>query len=220
MSENKIVIVSGGMAEDDFIRESLHRTNYDTLICCDSGMGVLRRIGINPDVILGDFDSVKADDKAFFRKLPDIVWEMHPSVKNGTDTELATEYAIESLKATGIDIYAATGTRLDHVLGNLELLYMGYTKKCPVTIFDSHNKISILGPGEYYFRKSDYFGDFVSFVPYAGECKGVSLEGFKYEVRDFDFVHGLSRGISNVASADNTRITIKEGFLIKIESAD
>lgn len=91
-------------------------------------MEFFRRTGIVPDVIIGDFDSVNADTLDFFKKKNDIEWTKLNPVKDDTDTEAAIRLAIEK-GAQSITLLGATGSRIDHVLANIELLGIGLRHK-------------------------------------------------------------------------------------------
>ena len=216
----KIAIISGGVAEDEFIKKSITFDTYEKIICCDSGMSICRKLGLVPDVILGDFDSASSDDKMFFEDRYGIAWFNYPPEKDGTDTELAISYVLDNLPGSDIDIYAATGGRIDHLLGNIQLLHMGLLRGIEINILDSHNRIRLLNSGEYIYFKADQFGKYVSFIPFSGDVSGVTLTGFKYEISDFTLTIGNSLGISNEIASDVAKVTIQEGLLLMIESRD
>ena len=75
-----------------------------------------KELGLVPDVIVGDFDSVDPAVLAFYRKMEHIVWEVHQPEKDDTDTELALKRAM-AMGAGEIVILGATGGRLDHMIG-------------------------------------------------------------------------------------------------------
>lgn len=91
------------------------------MIAVDGGLKGAKELGLVPDVIVGDFDSVDPAVLAFYRKMEHIVWEV-PAGKDDTDTELALKRAM-AMGAGEIVILGATGGRLDHMIGNIQLLY-------------------------------------------------------------------------------------------------
>ena len=99
----KILIISGGSISDEFAKEWIGQHQPDFTIVADSGMEFMRRVGIKPDMIIGDFDSVKADTLDFFKKQEGIVWKELNPVKDDTDTEFAIRQAI-SLGAKEITV--------------------------------------------------------------------------------------------------------------------
>ena len=111
----------------------------------DSGMEFCRRVGLIPDMILGDFDSVKEDTLDFYKKQESVVWKELNPIKDDTDTEFAIRQAIE-LGTKEITVLGATGTRLDHVLGNISLLGIGLAGQVQIQLVDSHNRIRLFLP--------------------------------------------------------------------------
>ena len=218
MKEHKILIVSGGSIEDDFVRDLIQKNDYETVIACDSGMEFFKRNGICPNLILGDFDSADAESVAFFRQQTGVRMEQFPAEKDWTDTELALRRALE-LAPDHIDLVGATGSRLDHVLGNLCLLTLGLESGTEIFLLDSHNRIRMI-EGSLTIRKSEQYGSFVSLIPYAGAVRELTLRGMKYPLEDAALMPGVSLGISNEIVEETALIDFAEGMLFVIESRD
>ena len=113
------LIVSGGMAPS---KEILLRElkSSKIVICADSCAYHLFKYDMVPNVLIGDFDSISSEVLSLFKSEGCIV-EKFPPEKDFTDTEIAIEYAI-SKGYTNITLLGATGSRLDHVYGNITLL--------------------------------------------------------------------------------------------------
>lgn len=214
----RIVIVSGGHIEDRFAVDWLKKNKYDLLIAADSGMNFLHRNNIVPDVIAGDFDSVASDSLDAFGKMKDVEMIRLNPMKDDTDTEFVIREAIRR-GATEITVLGATGTRLDHVLGNMHLLGIGLQESVQVQLVDAHNRIRMIR-GLYELRRNEQFGNFVSFLPIDGSVNGVTLEGFKYPLQDAVIPSFSSLGISNEIVEEVATVRIKEGVLLMIESRD
>lgn len=230
----KVVIISGGHVEDTFALGWLQNNKYDKLIAVDSGMNFLFRNGLKPDIIAGDFDSVNQDAYEYFAGnentttcnastrdrqeagKPEIL-RLNP-IKDDTDTEFAIREAIRR-GATHITILGGTGTRLDHVLGNVHLLGIGLDLGVAIELVDAHNRIRIID-SEITLGKDEQFGQFVSLLPFAGNVKGVTLEGFKYPLTDYTIESFCSLGISNEIENEKATVRLKEGLLLMIESRD
>ena len=90
----------------------------DLLIAADGGAKYLIDIGLTPQVIIGDMDSVDPDIRKNNGGIEHI---RYPEAKDKSDTELATEYAL-GRGCKQVILLAATGGRLDHTLGNIALL--------------------------------------------------------------------------------------------------
>ena len=215
---NKIVIVSGGSMQDEFAKEWIMQYQPDFIIVADSGMEFMRRAKIIPDMIIGDFDSVASETLAFFKSQPGICFKELNPVKDDTDTEFAIRQALE-LGAKEITVLGATGTRLDHVMGNVALLGIGLQENVTIQLVDAHNRIRMINK-PLHLAKEDQFGDYVSLIPYSGEAKGVTLKGFKYPLDNYTMGSFSSLGISNEIVDEMAEIYVDEGILIVIESRD
>lgn len=214
----RILIISGGSISDEFAKEWIGQYHPDFTIVADSGMEFMRRVILVPDMIIGDFDSVKADTLDFFKEQQGIIWKELNPVKDDTDTEFAIRQAI-SLGAKEITVLGATGTRLDHVLGNVALLGIGLQEQVAIQLVDAHNRIRMIDKS-LCLMKAEQFGNFVSLLPYSGEVKHVTLKGFKYPLESYTMGSFSSLGISNEIVEEKAEILFEEGILLVIESRD
>ena len=214
----RYVIISGGHINDVFALKWLKENKYDCLIAADSGMDFLYRYGLVPNVIAGDFDSVEDESLDEFTGMEEVeVLRLNP-VKDDTDTEFVIREAIRR-GAKEICIFGATGTRLDHVLANVNLLGIGIEEGVEIQLLDVHNRIRMV-EDSLVIAKDDQFGEFVSILPVKGDAIGVTLEGFKYPLHDVAVACFSSLGISNEITAKEAKISVKEGYLLVIESRD
>lgn len=216
--ENDILIVSGGRIEDAFVLELLKKNKYQTMIACDSGMEFFWRNKICPDLILGDFDSADSCVADAFRARGDVRLEQFPSEKDWTDTELALRRALE-LSPGRIDLVGATGTRLDHVLGNLQLLALGLEFGVPIFLLDAHNRVRLIDRPLIMVR-SEQYGKFVSLIPHGGAVFGLTLKGMKYPLDGATLTPDVSLGISNEIVDEEAQIIFTTGRLFVFETKD
>ena len=215
---NKILIVSGGSIEDAFATKWMEAYAPEYMIVADSGMEFMRRIGKLPDMIIGDFDSVEQQTLAFFKAQPAILFKELNPIIDDTDTEFAIHQAI-ALGAKEITVLGGTGSRLDHVLGNIALLGIGLKEQVAIQIIDAHNRIRMIEK-PIRIRKEEQFGSYVSLIPYNGEVSHLFLKGFKYPLEDFVLKPFNSLGISNEIVEDTAEISFEEGILLVIEAKD
>ena len=214
----KVIIISGGHIDDVFALDWVEKNQYDCMIAADSGMNFLHRNGIIPDIIAGDFDSAKEESVAYYQGLNDVqVMKLNP-IKDDTDTEFVIREAIRR-GATEITILGATGTRLDHVLANVNLLGIGVEEDVAIELVDKHNHIRMISD-RLIIKKEEQFGDYVSVLPVKGDAKGVTLEGMKYPLDDADIACFSSLGVSNEIVDETAKISVKQGVLLVIESRD
>ena len=121
--------------------------------------------------------------------------------------------------AERITLLGATGTRLDHVLGNIELLGIGLKAGIPIQICDAHNRIRMIDRGMTLARK-EQFGTYVSLIPYTECVEHLTLTGLKYPLTDACLRGFCSLGVSNEIVADTAEISFESGILLVVESKD
>lgn len=217
-NQNTILIVSGGSIDDAFVLDLIEKNDYRTVIACDSGMEFFLRNHICPDLIVGDCDSADSRAVEAFRLRSDVRLEQYPPQKDWTDTELAVRRAI-ALSPDGIDLVGATGSRLDHVLGNLQLLALGLEAGIPVCLLDAHNRVRLVDR-PVTIARSEQYGDFVSLLPHGGAVCGVTLRGMKYPLDQATLTPDISLGISNEIVDEEAVISFTQGQLYVMETKD
>lgn len=213
------LIVTGGSIEDTFALKFLKENPCDLTIAADSGMEFFYRNGLVPDEIVGDFDSVKSGVLEFFKENnPNIKIRKFQPEKDETDTELAIRTAIDA-DCKKIWLLGATGTRIDHVLGNIHLLGMAMERDCECIMLDSCNRIRMLNQGMT-IRREEQYGDYISLFPFTPAVKGLTLRGFKYPLEKYELQCYHSLGVSNEISEEKAEISFEEGILLMVESKD
>ena len=83
-----ILIISGGMLEENFIRDYMEKHKFHRILAADRGLVLCKKLGIIPDLILGDFDSTTSDALEYYRSTVPERIRQYPSRKDDTDTEL------------------------------------------------------------------------------------------------------------------------------------
>lgn len=215
----EFLIVSGGKIQRDFSRKYIKEQRFDKIIAADSGMNFLYEENITPDIIVGDFDSAKSEALKYFEsKSENIIFEKLNPVKDDTDTEHAIRMAIKN-GAKKITILGGTGSRLDHVLGNISLLGIGLEENIDIVIVDENNRIRMIDTN-LTLEKGKQFGEFISLIPFSEKVSGLTLKGFKYNLEDYTMEGHNSLGVSNEIEAAVASISFEEGKLIVVESRD
>lgn len=214
------LILSGGTLEEDFALRYLREYAPDLILAADRGLEFCSRHGIRPDLILGDFDSIDPEVLEACRQEGKIPIRRFQPEKDATDTAIALEAALE-LGAEEVCFLGATGTRLDHTLSNIYNLYLLWKRGLRGSIVDACNRITMPPEREIFLRKKEQFGNYVSCFPFGREVRGLTLEGFRYPLREYTLElgdGGLS--VSNEILAEEARITYREGILVLVESRD
>lgn len=213
----KCLIVCGGSIDREFGREMIMTQGFDMIVAADRGLDFLYQEHVTPDVIVGDFDSTETDALDYYKDLGQSeIITLNP-MKDDTDSEHALRIAMER-KASEIVIVGATGSRLDHVFGNISLLGIGMNEGIDVQIVDPNNKIRMINKPTV-IRKDNQHGKYVSLIPLKDGSKA-SLRGFKYELKDYTFSGFNTLGISNEIEKEEGEIYIQDGVFILVESRD
>ncbi|NLM13681.1 MAG: thiamine diphosphokinase [Epulopiscium sp.] len=209
-----VLIFSGGEIKDySFYKEYVDHADY--IICADSGMEHGRILNIVPDIIIGDFDSASEETILFFKD-KNVPFVTFPSKKDKTDTEISLEYAIEK-NPSQIWIAGGLGSRFDHTLGNVHLLYLALQQNVTATLINEYNQIHLIDKE---IIISGNKNDIVSLIPFTMEVRGVCTEGLYYALKEATLTAGSSYGISNVMISSKARISIQSGLLLVIQSKD
>lgn len=228
----KAAIVAGGFVKDGFTLNYIREHKFDMLYAVDRGMEFFYRTGLCPDVVVGDFDSVDPSVSAACREAwrtcgPEgkaVAWEVLDPVKDDTDTEHALQMAIAA-GCQELHLLGATGSRLDHVLGNIQLLGLCLRLGVKGYLVDEHNRLQLIG-GNMRLLQKEQFGKYVSLIPYTPQVTGLTLTGFRYPLTEYTmscfYLEDAApiSGISNEIAAEEAWIELKSGILILVESRD
>ena len=174
------------------------------IVAADSGYDLALALGLQPDLIVGDMDSVRA------RRLPEEHVRRFPRDKEYTDTELG----LHALKQRGCDrvvIAGGGGGRLDHLLYIVALFERETLPLCWITA--GEHVEAIRGTASYF----GYVGQTVSFLPLSGGAAIAGSEGLRWPLDGLRWAPGEG-GISNIITASPMRVTMERGALLMIRS--
>lgn len=208
------LVLNGQLDDYDYIREVMNYNTHELIIAVDGGANHLYRLGIMPNYILGDLDSIEDDIREYY-EASDVVFKKFPTKKDETDAELAV-WLVEEVGLLGIDIYAALGGRIDHELANIQLLYYILGRGMYPRIISEHEEIYILKNDEMTLKGN--IGDIVSILPIRGDARGITLVNMEYSVEELDLKYSVTRGISNVMVAQDAYINVRDGCLLVIKN--
>lgn len=185
----------------------------DFLIAVDGGLHHLQQMGLKPDLVIGDLDSISPEDMEYLRSAK-IPTQKFPVEKDETDLELA----IQAARATGsrwIRIAAALGGRLDQTLGNISLLLDPCLADLDIRLEDGLEEVWL-------FRRETQIdgqpGDLVSLLPLGQSVPGVETQNLQYPLRAETLYPHKTRGISNVMLTGKASVRIASGSLLCIHT--
>jgi thiamine pyrophosphokinase len=200
-----IIFANGQLPNLEKARALLH--DDDFIIAADGGTRHALALGLMPNVIVGDLDSLPSDfEPSTFNG--EIV--LYPKDKNETDLELAIQHAL-TLKPEQIIILAALGGRLDQTFGNIALISNLQPSTCNLQLNDGLEEVFFCRD---HVEINGNSGDTVSLIPWQGEVAGIVTTGLKWRLQNETLYPNKTRGISNELIDDSASIQINSGLLL------
>jgi thiamine pyrophosphokinase len=206
MKNNILIIANGRITNRDFHKQIIE--NSDIIICADGGANTAKDMGLIPDYIIGDFDSIDASTINFFKhnRKTKIIKDEN---QEKTDLELAIKLA-ESLDPTELLIIGAIGNRIDHTLANI-LSLTQIKPSIKTQIIDYYNTIELVESSIDIVGKRD---EIISVIPLT-DLIGLTYKGLKWLVKNKNSKFGWF-AISNRLSKNQANIKIKNGKILLI----
>ena len=188
--------------------------DFNFVIGVDGGCVLLEKLNLKPNLILGDFDSLRRlnDYKELWPRAEIKAFQIE---KDFTDAELAFAEA-DARDLDEIYVIGGTGGRLDHQLSILFLLKHRSNYK----LIDEQNVLTyIKAPYTHKVLHGDVKSKYVSLIPLENGLIGVDLIGFKYPLNQATINFGQTLGVSNEVVDVEGSIVIKsgDGFLVVSE---
>ncbi len=181
------------------------RLKSDFVIACDKGYEVCRSFDIEPDMIIGDFDSL-----GYVPEASNIT--VLPVRKDDTDLGFAINKAI-SLNAKEIYVYGAVGGRLDLTIANISLCAAACKKGIKTVFFGNDFDFTVLRSGQSLYFKNPEPKKTVS-VFALEKCGGLNLCGFEYNLQNACLDPFFPLGVSNAFKDETAEISLKKGLLL------
>ncbi len=211
---NVLIFGSAEIENYHFIYSYLQKSPVK-IICCDGGLLHLFKMNVLPDMIVGDFDSVDLELLEFYKN-KNVEIKTFPTEKDKTDMEIGIEYALE-MKPEEITIFGGIGSRLDHTLQNVQILYKILIGGSKAKLVNEYNTIQLINQE---IKLSGDVGQLVSLIPMSEKVTGVTTNKLKYELQNAQLWLGNSLGVSNVMTAPEASVEIKSGLLLVIQSME
>lgn len=203
-------ICTGGALWSELIVE---RPQEDALIiAADAGFLTAQKLGLVPQVVLGDFDSLGEPDVPRGTELIRV-----PAEKDETDTQLAVRLALER-GATDITIVGGLGGRLDHTLSSVAILEDLHARHVQAVMTDGKNRVRFLRNDSALILRSDM--KYLSLIAADPTVKGVTLEGCKYPLKNARISRRNQFAVSNEIVGNCAFIDVRKGGVWIIESRD
>ena len=203
----KCIILANGKAPSIGIIRYLELAGYTFLICADGGADTAKKMRLEPDAIIGDFDSVKAETLAFFRNKAEVI---RIKRQNDTDVEKCLKYAVRK-KFNEAVLLGAIGDRLDHSFCNMGIVIKFFGKIKVRIISDK----SVLTPYKGNVEIPAVKGEIISLYGFNDKTK-ITSRGLQYPLKRTSLPFGKKESTSNVASGDSVKLNIEGGMIFVI----
>jgi len=204
-----LLFANGEINDCSYIKPMILESDF--VIAVDGGIKYIDKLGIKPNLLIGDFDSASSD---LLEKYSNIKILEYPSKKDFTDLELAINFALEH-GATEIILFGALGGRIDHTLANIYSMIKPTEKGIKAWICAENEDIFLVNSEiELSYKK----GTVLSLLPVTTEVLGINTHNLEYTLINATLHIGSSRGLSNVFTNDEAKIGVVSGILAIVVS--
>jgi thiamine pyrophosphokinase len=180
---------------------------YTTLICSDGGSNIAYKMKIVPDLVIGDFDSIKQETLDYFRDKSKVI---RMERQNDTDVEKAIKFLIKK-KYEKVILLGATGDRLDHTICNLGIVLKFFDR---INISVLHRK-SFLTAHSGFVSLKTVKNEVISIYGFDNNTE-ITSRGLKYRLKRESLPFGKRESTSNVAIRNNVELEISSGIIFLI----
>ncbi len=201
--DKKVCIVVGA---GDFSETKIEKGEKDLIIAADGGLLNLENIGITPDIVVGDFDSL-----GYVPKYENIITLNRD--KDITDTWAGIEEGIKR-GYKNFKIYGGTGGRESHTFANIQNLVKLTKMGLYGEMISENEVITAVKDGEITFDKNHK--GFISVFAYSDKAEGVSLKNLKYELDGAVLTNGEPLGVSNEFIGREAKAQVENGIILII----
>lgn len=203
MTKKAVILCDGQVPPKDLLKAQIEEADF--FIAADGGFYRASELGILPDLVIGDLDSV--DVEVLKRQR---VHFIHDIDQETNDLEKALNW-LKKESFSDIHVLGATNKRMDHSLKNLSLL---------IRFKDCFNQLIIQDEYGYCFlctknlEMTFEVGQAISLIPLNGRVEGITTKGLMYSLDDEFLENGLRDGTSNQVTENQVRITFSSGELL------
>lgn len=210
--KGRLALIFAAAPETDYayIRSFLQQYPDAVIVCADGGLRHAQALGLYPDFMASDCDSMAETAGAE-------VLRLRPE-KDDTDTQTCLREVFRR-GCTQAALVCATGGRIDHMLANLSLLEEAAQMGGTLTILDRQNQIVLHPGGRQDYTMPETFRYF-SLIPLDAVLHGVTIENAKYPLCDATVTRAGMITISNEAAGTVFSVSIRAGRALIIFSKD
>ena len=208
--EGKCIVICAG----DLTLGEIPVAEEDLVIAVDGGLDYCAVLNVEPDLILGDFDSLSEEEYAAVEQLEQQIPERVIRLQREKDETDGLAALQEGLKRgyTEFRIYAGTGGRFDHTLANIQCLLYLKNRGASGYLVDGTGMMLVIKNEAVHFRRN--LKGTLSLFSMVEESKGVPIRGMKYELEPASVRNDFPIGISNEFIGQEAEILVEDGTLV------
>ena len=200
--ENRICYVVGAMSLSLSLRPCPALGDY--VIAADRGYDSLMAYGVNPDLVVGDFDSLGEVPNH-----PNVI--QLPAEKDDTDMVFALRQGLD-LGYRRFVMLGGVGGRLEHTLGNLQLLDWLASQGAQGFLAGETTVATAVRNGTLTFPAA--MSGYLSVLCNSGTARGVTLRGLKYPLERYTMTGSFPLGVSNQFLGQPASVSVEDGCLL------
>ena len=175
----------------------------DVVIAADGGLKHTETLGIAPDIILGDFDSLGYVPQGS---------ELHPVEKDDTDAMLAAKRGL-ALGCREFLFYGSLdGPRLDHTVANFQPLAYLNEHGAKGTLIGLRQQVTLLKEGKMTFPKNAAGN--ISVFAFGADAEGVTIRNLYYNLEKGTLTPAFPLGVSNHFIGEEAEVSVEKGSVL------
>ena len=175
----------------------------DCILAADGGLQHLEQMGLRPNGIIGDFDSLGYVPEGA---------EVFPVEKDDTDAMLAAKKGLELGFRAFLFYGSLDGPRLDHTVANFQTLQYLADRGATGYLIGRDYLVTVLKDGSVSFP-ADCTG-ILSVFCLGADAEGVTVRGAKYELESGTLTAGFPLGVSNHFVGNEVTVSVNRGSLL------
>ena len=194
------IIGAGDVFDTDLLAD-----DSDYIICADGGYKYRNIFDREPDLVIGDFDSLghipQTEDKIIY-----------PSEKDESDMQLCVDKGFEKGYRRFVILGGLGGERMDHSIANIQLLHYIASKSAVGYLLHKKIIFTCIRDTTVYFSKK--CKGYISVFSLSDESRGVTIKNLRYETDSIVLHNNNVLGLSNEFTGKQSEISVKNGALL------
>jgi thiamine pyrophosphokinase len=203
----KCIILANGKPPKKSIITFFQKMGYSKLFCADGGANSAIKLGLVPDAIVGDLDSISDAALKEFKSVSKII---RLKGQNDTDVEKCLKYAYRNKYDEAL-LVGVTGNRLDHTFCNLGIVLRFY-RQINISLIAENSFLRAYSGS---IELKTFPGETISLYGISPKTK-ITSKGLKFELKNASLPFGIRESTSNIAKKNLVKLKIDNGVVFII----